>query len=456
MEWNVRYWVLVASSVCICLLWACCRLEAGVASAASPSVLSSWLSDPPMKPSALGDGSSLISPGRVDSSVALSAGPGGAVDVPILMYHYLTSADSPPTPYHVTQGLFEQQMEALAVYGYETVSLADFMDYRSGAASPPAHPVIITFDDGHRSVYSIARPILEDRSMQATLFVTTDFMAESDYAGRDWLQWDPEISTLYAGGFPVESHSVTHPRLTEIPLDQAEQEILASRLDIESRLGGQVEFFCYPGGYGAYEPEIRALVQEAGYRGAVAAWPGGIANTITSDIWALPRVAISETHSLELDPIHPERFYMRRLDPSFPLPFIAVDAVRFTHADGTSGSCFTPGEVVSVTVATTNVGAAVDAQMTFALDDDAEHDAPYYSESIVVHLAPGVTETVIMLATLAEDLDLGQHFYSVRFQDEYAVLGFMDSGWQPALRMAATCYRSYLPTMLHKTVNVSR
>jgi hypothetical protein len=66
------------------------------------------------------------------------------ISIPVLMYHYLVDADTPPTEYYVTMDLFGQQMAAQSAYGYETVTLEDFMNIRSGVATPPAHPVIPT------------------------------------------------------------------------------------------------------------------------------------------------------------------------------------------------------------------------------------------------------------------------------------------------------------------------
>ena len=77
--------------------------------------------------------------------------------------------------------------------------------------------------------------------MQATFFVTRGFVGESeDDREGNWMVWDPEINTLYSTGFPIESHSVTHPRLTDVSLLQAWHELVDSRLDIEAHLGNQV------------------------------------------------------------------------------------------------------------------------------------------------------------------------------------------------------------------------
>jgi peptidoglycan/xylan/chitin deacetylase (PgdA/CDA1 family) len=367
-----------------------------------------------------------------------SAVPTVDVDVPILMYHYLTDAEPLPSVYYVTQDTFEKQMAALIAYGYQTISLQDFMDYRSGLATPPARAVILTLDDGHKSVHTYARPVLNDKDMKATVFLTTGFVQETDL-GWDWMAWGPHVDTLYSEGFDIEAHSLTHPILTQVSEEQAWQEISESRLEIESRLGNQVRFFSYPGGY--YDADIQGLVQQAGYRAAVAAWPDGIANTATSNIWALPRIEIHETHSVELDPARPDDFFMRKVDPGFPIPDITVDSVQVRLADDTPDSCFSPGETITFAVTATNHGDTVATQAALYLDDDADHADSYYHGVTSEHLANSESKRFQFALTLPDNVDLGHHDYAVDFDDEYGVLGFKHSGWQAAFEVAATCPR---------------
>jgi peptidoglycan/xylan/chitin deacetylase (PgdA/CDA1 family) len=371
------------------------------------------------------------------------------MDIPILMYHYFTDTEPVPDVYHVTQETFEQQMTVLVAYGYETVTLQDYLDYRNSLATPPAHAVILTLDDGHKSIYTYARPVLNAMGLQATVFLTTDFIPETDL-GWAWMAWDPHVETLYNEGFAIEAHSVTHPRLTEVSEEQAWQEISGSRTAIENHLGSEVRFFSYPGGY--YDAAIQALVQQAGYQAAVAAWPDGIAHTASSDIWALPRIEIHETHSVELDPAHPGTFFMRKIDPQFPIPEIAVDAVRVQLADGTPDSCFCPGETITFTLTATNHGDPVTTQIVLSLDDDGDHALTYHHDVTSEYLASGERKDVSFSLTLPDGVGLGQHEYAADFADAYGVLGFAHSGWQPAFVVAESCPRPEIaigPASLH-------
>jgi peptidoglycan/xylan/chitin deacetylase (PgdA/CDA1 family) len=385
------------------------------------------------------------SPEPVLLSASLAGSTAGK-DVPILMYHYLSSG-APPTIYHVSTDLFARQMAALSAYGYQAVSLQDFLAYRAGQSAPPGHPVILTFDDGHPSVYNAARPILLAAGMRATLFVTTDFLGATPQERRGWMVWNPEIQQFYDEGFPIEAHSVTHPNLTTLSENQAWQEIWGSRKAIEDHLGRPASIFCYPGGYGAYDAPIRDLVRQAGFLAGVAAWPDGMANTVNSDIWALPRQGISEVNSVELDEEHPGNFFMRKVDPAFMIPLIEVNSVTSRHANGAPGSCFAPGETVTITITATNRGSPADIWVAVALDDDADHGMDYYRVSRKITLVNSVTVTFTYTPAAPDGRRRGRHFATVDFTDDRQVLGFHRTGWQPAFILADSCREVFLPAI---------
>jgi len=79
-------------------------------------------------------------------------------------------------------------------------------------------------------------------------------------------------------------------------------------------LGAAPQVFAYPFGDGAGIPRIEALVQQAGYAAAVSTLPG-VANTLASPIWALPRLRITEA-----DTPGPGGSFLRRLGCHAPLP----------------------------------------------------------------------------------------------------------------------------------------
>lgn len=401
------------------------------------------------EPTAVPTASAPIAPTTVPTPTTPTPLPPPAVDVPILMYHKVDTVSY--SEWWMPTDLFARQMDALKAYGYHTITLQDFMNYRDGLADLPERPIILTFDDGYLDVYTQAIPILRDRGMVATLFIPTGLIGETDQGRQDnaWdppeagylaphMVWSPELATLYQEGFEIEAHTISHPHLSELSKGEAEREITESRTEIQRRLGSHAVFFSYPFGDGADDPTIRAYLEQVGYRAAVAAYPDGIANTRTSDIWALPRMVIYPAHSVDLDTANRDNFFMRRVDPGFPIPLIAIDGVAFRHAEGTPANAFRPGETITLVVTATNRGAPADVRVTLNMDDDGDHSAtPYQARTVSASLDHDETRSFTFAVALPAGTVPGPQQYAVAFQDEYGVLGFLHSDWQSAFSVSA-------------------
>ena len=139
--------------------------------------------------------------------------------------------------------------------------------------------VVVTFDDAYKDVITNAYPILEKYNFQATVFVITDFVGKDRY-----LTWE-DIKTLKKNGWHIESHTLTHPNLSNISEKEAKRQIYESKNKIEKNLGTIVRFLSYPAG--KYDDDIIELTKEAGYTGAVST-DKGIENSAV-DIYKLKR-----------------------------------------------------------------------------------------------------------------------------------------------------------------------
>ena len=89
--------------------------------------------------------------------------------VPILMYHHLAEQGQGDDIISVSR--FEEQIRALSDAGYTAVSFEDLKAWVEQGTELPEKPVVITFDDGYESNYSLAYPILKKYGMKATIFV---------------------------------------------------------------------------------------------------------------------------------------------------------------------------------------------------------------------------------------------------------------------------------------------
>jgi peptidoglycan-N-acetylglucosamine deacetylase len=132
--------------------------------------------------------------------------------------------------------------------------------------------VTTSWDDGHRSDLRLAR-MLREYGLAGTFYVSPE---NHEFARRDLLT-APEVRDL-SRDFEIGAHTITHPRLPEVPEDQAGKEIAESRVVLERITGQVVSSFCYP--YGSYTDAHVQLVKGAGYTYArtVARYQFGLAN----------------------------------------------------------------------------------------------------------------------------------------------------------------------------------
>lgn len=191
--------------------------------------------------------------------------------VPVLLYHKI---GTPPQGVRnprswVTLERFAWQMRFLARRGYRGVSPAELAAHYRGERPLVGRPILITFDDGSRTVITRALPVLHALELTATVFVVAGQIGgvatweRNPVHPNDALLTRDELLELHRAGWTIAAHSVTHARLPEIALAEARREIIGSRTRLESTLGIPITTFAYP--YGEYRPAHLAMVREAGF-----------------------------------------------------------------------------------------------------------------------------------------------------------------------------------------------
>ena len=225
--------------------------------------------------------------------------------IPALLYHHFapgksadreTSNDYHPV-YFCYEEAFDQQMSYLQHEGYTTIVLDDFIAFQKNQKPLPPKPIILTFDDGFMSNYLYALPILTKYEMTATLFMTVDRAASNfiKYAAVDSPLTDLQLKEMNAQGVAVESHSMTHPYLSDLTPDLIWWELFESRKSLETLLQKPIKFIAIPSG--AYNQTVKRLVRQAGYEAAFCMLKG--TNNRGSDPYALRRLVIGRDFTLE-------------------------------------------------------------------------------------------------------------------------------------------------------------
>jgi peptidoglycan/xylan/chitin deacetylase (PgdA/CDA1 family) len=183
--------------------------------------------------------------------------------LPIFLFHTL---EDKPANISFAPGRFRRGMARLSEAGHRALSLLEAVDCLRRGAGFPARSMVLTFDDGYRTVYTEAFPVLQRYGFAATVFLTVGErgLARSvvrlpAIKGHAMLAWD-EIREMQRWGITFGAHTLTHPNLTRLPPERIEAEVCESKAIIEDTLGQPVASFAYP--FGRSHPQSREIVRQ--------------------------------------------------------------------------------------------------------------------------------------------------------------------------------------------------
>lgn len=161
--------------------------------------------------------------------------------VPILLYHTLLNKELNREKYAINIEEFERQLQYLSENQFQSLLIDDFMGSQN-SINRNKKGIVITFDDGNYSDYSIALPILNKYGFVATFFVTVNWITTKNY-----LDWS-HIKEMIAYGMSIQSHSLTHSYLTDLSKGDLFRDLSESKNILEEKLNIPVKFLSIPGG----------------------------------------------------------------------------------------------------------------------------------------------------------------------------------------------------------------
>lgn len=186
--------------------------------------------------------------------------------IPILVYHRFgpVRADSMT----VTTPHFKEQMSLLQKNNFTVIPLEDVVAWRLGKhAAPPPKSVVVTFDDGHLSVYREARPIVVSKRIPVTLFIYPSCISHASYA-MTWEQLSQLAATPF---FTVQSHTYWHPNFKQEAKKQdhaayvafVDTQLKRSKAVLEARMNRPINLLAWP--FGIYDPYLLKQASADGY-----------------------------------------------------------------------------------------------------------------------------------------------------------------------------------------------
>lgn len=189
-----------------------------------------------------------------------------AATVPILVYHNFDKTASGSMTISVAK--FEEQMNWLHENGYTVIPLQTLVEYLQGKISSiPEKSVVITVDDGRKSVYTYMWPIVRKYNFPVTLFVYPSAISNAAYA-MTWQQLQ-ELQTT--GLFDVQGHTYWHPnfkqekrRLSAGEFQKlVDAQLIGAKNIIHKNLDKNITLLAWP--YGIYDDYLEQEAKKAGY-----------------------------------------------------------------------------------------------------------------------------------------------------------------------------------------------
>lgn len=280
----------------------------------------------------------------------------------ILGYHDIN--DSGYLNLSIPEPVFRRHVEYLLKNGYRIISLDEAVSALKSGGPLPGRTVVITFDDGYRSMYTSVLPLVKEYGIPVTVFASIrpiekmfplfvdalihaldntrarsldmtghgldnypiatrsqrekaifeinehakgatnderDALIDSIFAllGVDrnshgvrnmMLSWD-EVVEMSRHKVSFGAHTITHPVLSRIPIEDAEMEVKLSRDALFAKLGAMPTLFAYPYGTNEdYNRDVARVVERNGFICACTLEHGE--NRAGADLFSLKRTMV--------------------------------------------------------------------------------------------------------------------------------------------------------------------
>ena len=150
-----------------------------------------------------------------------------------------------------------------------------------------------SWDDGHKLDIRLAA-LLKKYGIKGTFYVCPQ---DREFKREDLLSTEEMLSV--SKDFEIGGHTITHPHLPKVSIEQADEEIAQSKAYLEEILLREVTAFCYP--YGDYNEAVKGLVKKHGYK--LARTTKRYAFDITPDVFEIPTTFHTYAHYTDLHKI---------------------------------------------------------------------------------------------------------------------------------------------------------
>ena len=147
--------------------------------------------------------------------------------------------------------------------------------------------ILLTIDDGFKSFYDQAWPVLKKEKIHFILFVNTREIGTSGY-----MNWDQIREVAKEKFTHIGNHSFSHDYLVDMQNQEIINDIKKATVNFKDNIGYNSLFFSYP--FGEYSDNFKNIVKSLGFKYAFGQH-SGVADE-TKDFYELPRFPINEAY----------------------------------------------------------------------------------------------------------------------------------------------------------------
>ena len=213
--------------------------------------------------------------------------------VAVLGYHNIVNINDESSDMSIYVKKFEKEMKYLKDMNFKTLTLDEMNDYMNGKLKINKKTVLITFDDGYKSNYEYAFPILKKYNLNAVVFIIgKETINNSDtYFNKELIEkTKKEYPNIEFASHTFDMHD--NKRVTNMSYEEILNDFNNQQTVIDTK------YLAYP--YGIYNDTIINVLKDKKYKLAFGfGYDGDFKKAYKTDNkYVIPRLSINSSMPL--------------------------------------------------------------------------------------------------------------------------------------------------------------
>lgn len=225
-----------------------------------------------------------------DNTLSQGSGSGVGRGIPILMYHFFydeTLGEVGLDNNYMEIHAFEEQMKYLDEEDYYFPTWQEVADFVDGKITLPEKSVVVTIDDGHKTFFRLAVPVIQKYDIKVTSFLVTSRLGDKTYENfKEKINFESHSHDMHRKGCTGGQNGIFRCINYDLGLEDLNKSI---------EILGSNDVIAYP--YGDVTNNVLAITKAANFKVGVTTRYGKAKKGM--DRYQLPRVRMYKGMSFE-------------------------------------------------------------------------------------------------------------------------------------------------------------